>query len=343
MNSDKMYMSRCLDLAIAGQGYVAPNPLVGAVIVYNEKIIGEGYHEKFGGRHAEVNAIEDAIRRGNEELLSESTLYVNLEPCSHHGKTPPCTELIIRQRIPRVVIGIVDPFEGAKGRGVQQLISAGCDVRTGILGEEARFLNRRFLMFHESHRPYVILKFAKTFDGYIAPMTGDRKISNELTDTLTHKWRAEEAAIMIGTRTAEKDDPHLTVRHWTKNNPIRIVVDRTLRLPSTLHLFDGKAQTIVFNEEKDEQSHSIAYVKVSFDSLPEAVMQVLFERNIQSVIVEGGKNLLSQFIDRNLWDEARIITSERIFNGGLKAPDIRGRRRTSTTVTGDEIVVLDPL
>jgi diaminohydroxyphosphoribosylaminopyrimidine deaminase / 5-amino-6-(5-phosphoribosylamino)uracil reductase len=338
------YISRCIERAANGSGMSAPNPMVGAVLVYENKIIGEGFHQIYGGPHAEVNAINQAIENGFGELLKKSVLYVSLEPCSHSGKTPPCTELINKHKIPKVIIGCKDPFPEVNGRGIKNLQSAGVEVETGVLEKECTELNRRFITYHTKKRPYIILKYAQTANHFIAPMEGnDKKISNEFTDILVHKWRSEEAAIMVGTRTAEEDNPSLTVRKWPGKNPVRFVIDRNLRLPKSLSIFDHKAPTVIFNEIKSEKGKNPDYIKIDFNE--EIIKQIctsLFERNILSVMVEGGRNLLNQFIENNLWDEARIITAEKFFPEGIKSPKIDGRVISSSNVTGDNIVILHP-
>ncbi len=332
-----IFMQRCLELAESAAGHVAPNPLVGAVLVYKNEIIGEGFHERFGEAHAEVNAVNDAISRGHNDKLNESTLFVSLEPCSHYGKTPPCTELIIRHRIPNVVVGCKDPYHEVSGRGIKILSDAGVNVKTGILENECRHINRRFITFHEKHRPHIVLKFAKTADGFMAPLTGNGKISNPSTDILVHKWRSEEQAIMVGTNTALKDNPRLTVRKWTGRNPLRIIIDKNLILPSTLNIFDLSAPTLIVNSKKNDHSANIEWVSTPFEKLAEELCGILFERNIQSVMIEGGSNLLNQFIRSGLWDEAIVITSPKTFGDGLTAPIIPGKMIIKKNVDGDEI------
>ena len=341
---DTIFISRCLELAQNGSGQTAPNPMVGAVLVYEEKIIGEGFHHSFGEHHAEVNAINQSIEKGNEHLLNKSVLYVNLEPCSHSGKTPPCTDLIIKHRIPKVVIGCKDPFPEVNGRGIKKLLDAGIKVETGILEKESLELNRRFITFHIKKRPFIILKFAQTSNHYIAPIQNtSKKISNEYTDILVHKWRSEEAAIMVGTKTAELDNPLLTVRKWQGKNPLRVVIDRNLRLPKNINLFDRSSSTLVFNEIKNDIEKNIEFIRIDFnENVIAKIISSLYERKILSLMVEGGRNLLSQFIENNLWDEARIITSDKFFAEGIRSPDIHGRVISASKVTGDNIVILQP-
>ena len=253
---NELFMQRCIELAANGFGAVAPNPMVGAVIVHEGSITGEGFHQKFGGKHAEVIAIENAIEKYGEEVLRQSTLYVSLEPCLHHGKTPPCCDLIIQKKIPQVIIGCKDSFEKVNGGGVEKLKAARCDVQVGVLEKECRKLNKRFFTFHEQKRPYVILKFAQSADGFIAhenPNEENRWISNEFSRKLVHKWRSEEQAILVGGKTAKDDNPRLTVRDWNGENPVRLVLDRQLILPAHLHLLDGSVPTILFNEKKTDR------------------------------------------------------------------------------------------
>ena len=308
---DSIFISRCIELAQKGNGFVAPNPMVGAVLVYNNKIIGEGYHHEFGGPHAEVNAINQSIENGNEQLLDKSILYVNLEPCSHTGKTPPCTDLIIKHRIPKVVLGNKDPFLKVNGSGIKKMVDAGIIVETGILENECLELNIRFNNFHTKKRPFILLKYAQTSDHFIAPFQNiNKKISNEFTDILVHKWRSEEAAIMVGTKTLESDNPHLTVRKWQGKNPIRIILDKNLFLPKNFNFYDQSTSTIIFNIIKNENVNNIEFIKIDFDeNVINKIISTLYERKILSLMVEGGRNLLNQFLEKNLWDEARIITN----------------------------------
>ena len=344
MIPDSMFIARCLELAQNGSGFVAPNPMVGAVLVYNNKIIGEGFHQAFGEPHAEVNAINQSIENGNKYLLDKSVLYVNLEPCSHSGKTPPCSDLIIKYGIPKVVIGCKDPFPEINGRGIKKLQEAGIEVVTGILENECTELNKRFVTFHSKKRPFILLKFAQTSNNFIAPVqNSNKKISNEFTDILVHKWRSEEASIMVGTKTAELDNPSLTVRKWQGKNPLRTLIDRKLRLPHNLNIFDNSASTLIFNEIKNEVVKNNEWIKIDFtENVILKIISLLYERNILSLMVEGGSNLLNQFIENKLWDEARIITADTLFAEGIRSPDIHGRLISTSKVTGDNIVILKP-
>ncbi len=327
MSTSQMFMQRCLDLALLGMGEVAPNPMVGCVIVYDGKIIGEGYHQKFGGPHAEVNAINSVK---NPELLSQSTLYVSLEPCAHHGKTPPCSGLIVEKRIPRVVIGTIDPFAEVAGKGIEHMRKSGIEVELGLLEAECREINRRFFTFHEKKRPYIILKWAQTLDGFIDTDRTETQhptwITNALSKRLVHKQRSEESAILIGTNTAEFDNPALTVREWTGSQPVRMVIDRTGRLDPNLHIFDGKAPTWVFTEMAKPDSENLKFITLDFSRniLPQ-MMEELFRLDILSVIVEGGSELLNSFLALNLWDRAFVYTGNQFFGKGVEAPHISGQ------------------
>jgi diaminohydroxyphosphoribosylaminopyrimidine deaminase / 5-amino-6-(5-phosphoribosylamino)uracil reductase len=324
MNNEEKYMQRCLDLAQKAIGYVAPNPLVGCVIVHHNKIIGEGYHQQFGEAHAEVNAINSVT---NKELLKDAELYVNLEPCAHCGKTPPCTEPIIHYKIPKIIIGSLDPNPLVSGKGISQLKNIGCIVQSGVLEKECREINKRFITFHEKHRPYIILKWAETKDGFIdIERKSDAKVAptpvmNEKLKPLVHRWRSEEQAIMIGTNTAIKDNPQLDVRFWKGKNPIRIVLDKNLRIPNNFHVLDQSIKTIVFTEEEKTSSENLEYISIDFSGqLIQQILQILYKKNIQSIIIEGGTQLLKSFIDQDLWDEASIITGNKYFEKGVKAP-----------------------
>jgi diaminohydroxyphosphoribosylaminopyrimidine deaminase / 5-amino-6-(5-phosphoribosylamino)uracil reductase len=317
-------MHRCLQLAKLGAGNVAPNPMVGAVLVYNGRIIGEGYHHQYGEAHAEVNCIA-SVNEDEKRLISTSTMYVSLEPCAHYGKTPPCADLIIKNNIKKVVIGCTDPFKEVNGKGIEKLQAAGIEVIQNVLENDCRELNKRFFTFHTQHRPYVILKWAQTLNGKIASESSDRLfITNELTNRLVHKWRSEEAAILVGTNTALMDDPELTTRLWAGNNPVRLVVDMDLSLSRSLKIFNRKARTIVFNNLIHEEREDLLFYQVTEDvNLIHQIVNGLHKLKIQSVIVEGGARMLQSFIDEQLWDEARIITNkELIIEKGLDAPKL---------------------
>ncbi|HXB08983.1 MAG TPA: bifunctional diaminohydroxyphosphoribosylaminopyrimidine deaminase/5-amino-6-(5-phosphoribosylamino)uracil reductase RibD [Puia sp.] len=315
-------MHRCLELARLGAGHVAPNPMVGAVLVYEDRIIGEGYHELYGKAHAEVNCI-NSVADADREYIDRSTIYVSLEPCAHHGKTPPCADLLIANRIPRVIVGCRDPFPQVNGKGIEKLKAAGIEVQLGILEKECEQLNRRFFTFHTRHRPYIVLKWAQSVNGFIARAGERTPISNEYSNRLVHKWRSEEAAILVGPRTALIDNPALTARLWTGPDPIRLVIDKQLALPAELRLFDKKTKTIVFNQVKHEEADPLlTYYQLAGDSsIINQILVALHHGKIQSVLVEGGARLLQSFIDEDAWDEARIITNNELhLPAGLPAP-----------------------
>ena len=326
MSTPSIFMQRCLELALLGMGDVAPNPMVGCVIVYEGKIIGEGYHEKYGQAHAEVNAVRSVK---NPELLSKSTLYVSLEPCAHFGKTPPCSDLIIESCIPRVVIGTVDPFAKVSGKGIEKMRAAGIEVEVGLLENECRELNRRFFTFHEKKRPYILLKWAQTLDGFIDTDRSETQhptwITNTLSKRLVHRQRSEESAILIGTNTAQYDNPALTVREWMGNQPVRMVIDRTRRLNSNLTIFDQKSPTWVFTDVECEDTENVKFITLDFkqDILPQMLAE-LYKRDILSVVVEGGSILLDSFLSHELWDEAFVYTGNQFFGKGVAAPHISG-------------------
>jgi diaminohydroxyphosphoribosylaminopyrimidine deaminase / 5-amino-6-(5-phosphoribosylamino)uracil reductase len=340
LSVSESYMFRCLELALLGAGYVAPNPMVGAVLVYDNRIIGEGYHHKYGEAHAEVNCI-DSVKEEDRQYISQSVLYVSLEPCAHHGKTPPCTDLIIRHNISKVVIGCRDPFTKVDGKGIGKLKAAGIDVKQDVLETECKDINKRFLTFHTQHRPYIILKWAQTADLKISSGTEKRLfISNEYSNRLVHRWRSEEAAILIGTNTASYDDPGLTTRLWDGPSPIRLVVDMDLSLPSSLKIFNQQVRTIIFNTKKHEESDNLLYYQVTGDmSLIHQIVNALYQMRIQSVIVEGGARLIQSFIDEQMWDEARVITNTRITaDNGLPAPQPGSTQLLSTLVLHDDTI-----
>jgi diaminohydroxyphosphoribosylaminopyrimidine deaminase/5-amino-6-(5-phosphoribosylamino)uracil reductase len=321
--SDEQYMRRCIQLAKLGTGNVAPNPVVGAVLVYENKIIGEGYHEKFGEAHAEVNCI-NSVDEKDKLLLGQSTIYVSLEPCAHHGKTPPCSDFIIQKGIRKVVVGCEDIYKEVAGKGIEKLRNAGVEVVTGILEKECRDLNKRFFTFHQKKRPYIILKWAETANGKIGSARERIFISNDYTNRIVHKWRSEEAAILVGTNTALKDNPFLTTRLWKGNNPVRIVVDKELKLPFDLKIFDQEAPTIIFNCLKASSENHLRFIRLDVKNFLKEMLDYLFENDIQSVLVEGGAKTLQSFIDAGLWDEARIITNEQmIIEEGIAAPEMK--------------------
>ena len=324
---EEKYMARCFELARRGEGDTAPNPMVGAVIVHDGKIIGEGYHRKYGEAHAEVNAITSVK---NEALLSDSTIYVSLEPCSHYGKTPPCAELIIRKGIPRVVVGSPDPFPEVSGRGIQMLRDAGVEVVTGVMEKEAVELNAAFMTFQRLKRPYIYLKWAQSLDGFLDKAREDAQtpatiLSSPATLRHVHHLRTKAAAIMVGTRTALLDNPSLTVRHWVGNSPVRVLLDRELRVPSGYHLMDGTVRTLVFTACDAENRPNVEYVTIDFshDVLPQVLHQ-LYVRKLNSLLVEGGSQLLESFLQARLWDEICVETAPVLLCSGIEAPVISG-------------------
>lgn len=326
--TDEKYMLRCLQLAKKGEGSTKTNPMVGCVITHNNIIIGEGYHRKIGDAHAEVNAINSVK---DYTLLSESTIYVSLEPCSHYGKTPPCAELIASKRISRVVIAVTDPDARVKGKGIQILKDAGVEVTVGVLEDEARKLNRSFFVNKISKRPYIILKWAQTKDGFIDIERTDSsepalKLSNSITQSIVHKLRTQSMGIMVGTNTALKDNPRLNARKWYGDNPVRIVIDRTGKLPSSSLLLNGDTKTIVFTESKTYPEYkNVMNVYIDFDEdINDQILEKIFQLNIATVLIEGGQILISSFLERNLWDEAFIEVTDSETGSGISAPIING-------------------
>ncbi|RFM28811.1 bifunctional diaminohydroxyphosphoribosylaminopyrimidine deaminase/5-amino-6-(5-phosphoribosylamino)uracil reductase RibD [Deminuibacter soli] len=329
------YMQRCLQLAALGGGQVAPNPMVGSVLVYNDRIIGEGYHRVYGQAHAEVNCIA-SVRPEDRHLVPDSTIYVSLEPCAHYGKTPPCADLIISQGIRKVVVGCRDPFEAVDGKGIEKLRNAGIEVMTGVLEKECHWINRRFFTYHTQHKPYVLLKWAQTADGKIAGGTNERLlISNAYSNRLVHRWRSEEMGILVGTRTAQLDNPSLSNRLWHGPQPVKLLLDMDLKLPLTARLFQDDATVVVFNTQKHtlepgtvfplQQTGTYYYQLSKTEPLIPQLLHAGYQLRLQSILVEGGANLLQQFIDSNSADEVHIITNTGLFAGeGLAAPALKG-------------------
>jgi len=319
-------MNRCFHLAKNGLGNVSPNPLVGAVIVANDRIIGEGWHNKFGGAHAEVNAFE-SVGKEHHHLLPESTLYVNLEPCNHHGKTPPCVDLLLEKKIPRVVISTVDSNPLVGGMGIKKLRENGVHVEIGILKEEGRSLNKRFFTFIEEKRPYVILKWAQTLDGLFAKNTSKQTwITTEMSRRIVHKWRSEEDAILIGKNTLTVDKPKLNNRYFSaEKQPIRIVISAKVPQLRNYHFFDESQPSVIINSETESIENHMQYWQFDFNrNLLINILERLYKEKVQSVIIEGGAYTLQQFLDENLWDEARILTGIEAFDEGKQAPTIKG-------------------
>lgn len=342
MSNNETYMKRCLDLAVKGLGKVAPNPMVGCVIVYDGEIIGEGYHEQYGQAHAEVNAI-NAVK--DKELLKKSSLYVNLEPCSHFGKTPPCADLIVEYKIPYVVIGSIDTNSLVSGKGIEKLAKAGIDVKIGVLEDECKKLNKRFFTYHEKKRPYIILKWAQTADGFIDAKRNEEntskpiQISNSDSKKLLHLWRSQEQAIIIGTNTALLDNPQLTVREVKGKNPLRITIDKWLRIPKQFNLFDKSTPTLIFTSMNEPAQTNLEFVKIDFEKpiIPQ-VLDELYKRNIQSLMVEGGELLLKSFIDEGLWDSARVFISDKELGKGVAAPVMNQKPVIKENISGDKLL-----
>lgn len=340
MTLHQNYIERCIELAQNGLGTTYPNPLVGSVIVYKDKIIGEGWHKKPGEPHAEVLAI-NAVKDKN--LLKKSTLYVNLEPCSHFGKTPPCADFIIKHQIPKVIIGSIDPFDKVCGNGISKLKNTGIEVEVGFLEKECEMLNKRFFTFHQKKRPYIILKWAQTENGFIAPAHKDHNrpvwISNEFSRQLVHKWRAEEQAILVGTNTVLEDNPKLDIREWTGYNPTRIVLDREMKIPEDYSVYDTSSKTIFITEKhKESNQENIFFETINFQNNPNIqILDVLYKHQIQSVIIEGGASVLQSFIKDNLWDEARIFTSDVLLEKGIKAPEFDFNKYSINQIINDTL------
>lgn len=328
MTTHETYIKRCIDIAKNGLGTTRPNPMVGSVIVHNNQIIGEGFTSAYGGNHAEVNAINSVK---DKSLLKESTIYVTLEPCSHFGKTPPCSDLIIKHQIPHVVIGCIDDNIQVAGKGIEKLKKAGCHVVVGIAENECKTHHKRFFTFHNKKRPYIILKWAETADGFIAPETKNKQkpvwITNEYSRQLVHKWRAEEQAILVGTNTVLQDNPSLTVRDWTGQNPIRVVIDKENKLSKKHTVFNNEAKTITLSNKDIDFSKNIA---------PQ-ICDILFKNNINSVIIEGGTKTLQTFVNESLWDEARVFSRNIHFKKGVKAPIFSGTIISEETIMDDTL------
>ncbi len=344
---DELYMRRCLQLAEMGAGTVSPNPMVGAVIVHDQQIIGEGYTSPYGGPHAEVNAVQEVIAKYGEadaaKLLKNSTIYVSLEPCAHFGKTPPCADMLVRYQLQKVVIACQDPFAKVNGAGVQRLQDAGIEVVLGVLEQEAQWLNRRFFTRLEQHRPYVILKWAQTSNGFLASLEPKQQwISNSASQQLVHKWRAEEDAILVGTRTALIDNPALTVRDWEGSHPKRVLIDKDLSVAADSAILNADVETFVFNAQKTDWSTHVKYIELeNFDLyLPQNILYQLHLMDVQSIIIEGGSKTLQMFIDAGLWDEARIFSANFAWENGLPAPTVNGRLVEKMQVGSDKLEII---
>jgi len=342
VNIHEKYIKRCIELAQNGLGTTYPNPMVGSVIVYEDKIIGEGWHKKAGEPHAEVNAVKSVK---DKSLLKKATIYVSLEPCSHFGKTPPCCDLIIANEIPNVVVGTVDPNEKVAGRGILKLIEAGANVTVGVLEEECNELNKRFFTFHQKKRPYIILKWAESQDSFLAPekeIDQARKpiwITNQYSRQLVHKWRTEEQAILVGTQTVVDDNPKLNARDWNGKNPVRVVIDQNNRIDENSFIFDDSVKTFIFSKDSKPSKGNTQFEELDFDkSIIPQILDVLYQNQIQSIIIEGGRQTLQSFIDENLWDEARIFVGKTNFLKGTRAPIITRKNTTKTNILSDELI-----
>ena len=330
-------MKRCLENAHRAAGNTAPNPMVGAMLVHGDRIIAEGWHHEYGQAHAEVDCLNN-VAETDRHLIPECTMVVTLEPCAHTGKTPPCALRIIKEGIKKVIIANTDPFEQVNGTGIQLLRTAGVQVETGVCEREGLWLNRRFFCFHTFKRPYIILKWAKTADGFIAPVDGTRvQITNKASMMLTHKWRTEEAAIMVGANTAYGDNPSLTPRLWAGKAPLRIAIDRKMTLPKTHQLLNGDTPTWILNDHTNDVVGNTRYIKINFGStFPDELMLLLHHHKILSMIVEGGAQLLDSFITTGLWDEARIFTGDIVLGDGIPAPLLKNGRTALKTSLGDD-------
>lgn len=339
-------MLRAIELGKKALGEAAPNPMVGCVIVHNNKIIGEGFTSVYGGAHAEVNAVSSVK---DKSLLRNAQLYVTLEPCSHYGKTPPCADLIVKHKIPKVSIGLKDPNPKVAGKGIKKLKEIGCEVTVGVLENECKKHHKRFLTFQEKKRPYIILKWAETSDGLIAPASELRNdnpepywITNIHSRQLAHQWRSEEMAILVGTNTVLEDNPKLNTRLWKGTSPIRFVLDRELKIPETHHVMDGSIHTIILTEKSKQSSKkNLIFETTAFgENMAKNICEVFLKHNISSIIIEGGTQTLQTFIDADLWDEARIFKSKIVFGSGVKAPHISGSTVRKIQIENDELTTL---
>ncbi len=339
MPRHEIFMQRCLQLAGLGTGNTSPNPMVGAVLVYDGRIIGEGYHVKHGEPHAEVNCLQ-SVKAVDRPKIPLSTLYVSLEPCCHHGKTPPCTDLIIREKIPSVVIGCRDPYPEVNGKGIDILRANGVRLEYPVLENQSKETNRRFFTFHQKKRPYVILKWAQSVNQKMSGTADERTIiSNDYSNRLVHKWRSEEAAILIGTNTALLDNPELTTRLWSGKNPVRIVLDKKLRLPDSLKIFDGSVPTVVLNGLRDLHAGNLLFKKIDVDvPLIPSILSALHSMHLLSVLVEGGPKLLQAFIDSGEWDEIRIITNQTLELKGLSSPEFKDAPFINSEEYGTDLI-----
>ncbi len=343
MNVDETFMARCIELALNGAGLVSPNPMVGAVIIADNLIIGEGYHQQYGGPHAEVDAINQVFKKypEAESLLKKAKIYVSLEPCAHFGKTPPCADLIIKHQIPEVIIGCRDPFTEVNGKGTERLVLAGIKVSVGILEKECLALNKRFFTRILKQRPYIILKWAQSADGFIGKENEQVWLSNSSVKQLVHQWRTEEDCILVGYKTAIIDDPQLNVRHASGKQPKRAVIDRDLKLPPELNLFNEGSETFIFNKSQTLFNGKNKFIGIEeFDYfLPQYLLYQLYLQDIQSVIIEGGSKTLAIFIENGLWDEARVFTTEHILKNGIKSPKLLGKLMSDDFISDNKLQI----
>ena len=339
MINHNFFLNKCIELAKNGIGYVSPNPLVGCVIVYNDKIIGQGYHETYGGSHAEVNAINNVKEK---KLLRNSTLYVNLEPCSHFGKTPPCCDLIIKYKIPKVVIGCKDTFSLVNGQGIERMKNAGIEVIEDVLLEESVYLNRRFFTFNDKKRPYIIIKYAKSIDGFIAPTNQKEPfwMTSEFSKKLVHKWRADEDSILVGRKTCHVDNPQLNVRFCKGENPKRIIIDPFLKLNKKLKIFNSNSHTFVFNFLSNKLLRGSTFVKLDKNNFLSQLLDYLYRIKIQSIIIEGGAYTINSFLEAGYWDEARIFTSPIKLKSGIYSPIVNGTTFSESNIGNDKLDII---
>ena len=344
MKIHEKYINRCLQLAKMGHGTTSPNPSVGCVIVQQDRIIGEGFTSPYGGNHAEVNAIQSVV---DSSLLQDATLYVSLEPCNHYGKTPPCTDLIINSGIKKIVIGCEDPNEKVAGSGIKKLRTHGCDVQVGILEKQCIESNKRFITYHTHKRPYILLKWAESHDGFIdvnrriQSIEDSRPtwISNQYSRQLVHKWRTEEDAILVGTNTVLKDNPKLNVRDWFGEPPVRVILDRQLRIPKTYHVYDQRVKTILITEQNELSTGELIFERADFsDDLVQNICDILYKHHILSVLVEGGLQTLQSFIDANIWDESRVFIGASELQDGIAAPSLNGREISRSKIQNDLLI-----
>lgn len=338
--NEAYYMQRCLQLAEKGKGRVAPNPMVGALLVHEGRIIGEGWHQQLGGAHAEVQCLE-SVSGADKHLIPDATMYVSLEPCAHQGRTPSCAHRIVQEGIRNVVVCNDDPFEKVAGKGYAILEQQGIAVKRGVAADAGRWVNRRFFCFHEKKRPYIILKWAQTNNGYFAPSDRSRlAISHQASQELVHKWRTEEPAIMVGYTTALNDNPRLTARLFSGRQPLRLVLDKDLNIPSSHHVFDADAPTWILNRHAQKTAGNIQWMKLHFsETLLDETLQLLHQNEVQSILIEGGAQLLQSFIDKGLWDEARIFTATNVtLQEGIAAPILKqAHGQWETTLQSDRL------